>query len=116
VARAYGTRTSTTALLLHNASSVRSGASNGSGTASITLDDLGRADLVLLAGANPASNHPRLIGQLVALRRRGGKVIVVNRCAVGLVRFRVPRTGAHALRSTVSDVYLSPTSAPTSRS
>ena len=48
----------------------------GSGTATVTLDDLEQADLALVIGANPASNHPRLITQLVELRRRGGTVIV----------------------------------------
>src|SRR5207249_3098924 len=63
----------------------------GSGTASIALDDLAHADLALVAGANPASNHPRLVTHLVALRRRGGKVIVINPLReIGLVRFRVP--------------------------
>src|SRR6185369_8256678 len=59
---------------------------------------------------NPASNHPRLISQLVALRRRGGTVIVVNPLReVGLVRFRVPSDWQSLLfGSTVSDLYLQP--------
>ena len=111
VARAYGSANiHNCSFYCHNASSVALGRVYGSGTASITLDDLGRADLVLLAGANPASNHPRLITQLVALRRRGGKVIVVNPLReLGLVRFRVPSDWRSMLfGSTVSDVYLQP--------
>jgi molybdopterin-dependent oxidoreductase alpha subunit len=82
----------------------------GSGTASITLEDLERADLALVAGANPASNHPRLVSLLVALRRRGGRVIVVNPLReLGLVRFRVPSDWrSMLLGSTVSDLYLQP--------
>src|SRR6185369_4480023 len=59
---------------------------------------------------NPASNHPRLITQLVALRRRGGKVIVLNPLReLGLVRFRVPSDWRSMLfGSTVSDLYLQP--------
>src|SRR5437762_2240890 len=111
VARAYGTANiHNCSFYCHNASSVALGRVYGSGTASIALDDLGRADLVLVAGANPASNHPRLITQLVALRRRGGKVIVVNPLReLGLVRFRVPSDWRSMLfGSTVSDVYLQP--------
>ena len=49
------------------------------------------ADLFFLIGGNPASNHPRLMSTLMALRRRGGHVIVVNPVKeIGLVNFRVP--------------------------
>src|SRR5207245_505030 len=77
---------------------------------SVTLEDLAQADLVLIAGANPASNHPRLVGQLVALRRRGGKVVMVNPLReLGLVRFRVPSAWRSLLfGATVSDPYLQP--------
>src|SRR5439155_920531 len=94
----------------HNASSVALGQVYGSGTASVGLDDLAAADLALVAGANPASNHPRLVAQLVALRRRGGRVIVVNPLReLGLVRFRVPSDWRSLLfGSSVSDVYLQP--------
>ncbi len=82
----------------------------GGGTATVTLDDLEQADLVLVVGANPASNHPRLISQLVALRRRGGRVLVVNPLReIGLLRFRVPSDWRSMLfGSDVSDCYLQP--------
>ena len=67
VARAYGTaNVHNCSFYCHQASGVALGQVYGSGTASITLDDLAEADLALVAGANPASNHPRLITQLVA--------------------------------------------------
>jgi molybdopterin-dependent oxidoreductase alpha subunit len=75
----------------HNASSVGLGASLGTGTATVTLEDVGRADLFFLVGGNPASNHPRLMRALMNVRRRGGHVVVVNPVReVGLVNFRVP--------------------------
>jgi molybdopterin-dependent oxidoreductase alpha subunit len=111
VARAYGTRNiHNCSSYCHNASSVALSRVYGSGTASIVLDDLAKADLAIVAGANPASNHPRLMTQLVNLRRRGGKVIVVNPLReLGLVRFRVPSDVRSMLfGSTISDVYLQP--------
>jgi molybdopterin-dependent oxidoreductase alpha subunit len=111
VARAFGTNNiHNCSYYCHSASSVALSMVYGSGTASITLDDLGHADLALVAGANPASNHPRLITQLVGLRRRGGRVIVVNPLAeLGLKRFRLPSQIGSMLRaSTVSDLYLQP--------
>jgi molybdopterin-dependent oxidoreductase alpha subunit len=111
VARAYGTANiHNCSFYCHNASSVALGQVYGSGTASVTLEDLSRADLALVAGANPASNHPRLVSALVQLRRRGGKVIVVNPLReLGLVRFRVPSDWrSMVFGSTVSDLYLQP--------
>ncbi len=111
VARAFGTaHVHNCSYYCHNASSVALASVYGSGTSSVTLDDLADADLALVAGANPASNHPRLVTQLVALRRRGGRVIVVNPLReLGLVRFRVPSDWRSMLfGSTVSDCYLQP--------
>ena len=111
VARAYGTQNiNNCSYYCHHASSVALSRVYGSGTASVVLDDLARSDLVLVAGANPASNHPRLITQLVNLRRRGGKVIVVNPLKeLGLVRFRIPSDARSFLfGSQVSDLYLQP--------
>lgn len=111
VARAYGTSNlHNCSYYCHSASGVGLTEVYGSGTGSVALEDLGQADLVLVAGANPASNHPRLITQLVALRRRGGRVIVVNPLReLGLTRFRIPSDPASLLfGSTVSDLYLQP--------
>ncbi|TMA64972.1 MAG: FdhF/YdeP family oxidoreductase [Deltaproteobacteria bacterium] len=111
VARAWGTpNVHNCSFYCHNASSVALGQVYGSGTASVGLDDVAAADLALVAGANPGSNHPRLVTQLVALRRRRGRVIVVNPLReLGLVRFRVPSDWRSMLfGSTVSDLYLQP--------
>src|SRR2546422_7949494 len=110
-ARAWGTpNVHNCSFYCHNASSVALTQVYGSGTASVGLEDLATADLALVAGANPASNHPRLVGQLVALRRRRGSVIVVNPLReLGLVRFRVPSDWRSMLfGSTVSDLYIQP--------
>jgi molybdopterin-dependent oxidoreductase alpha subunit len=111
VARAYGSSNiHNCSFYCHNASSVALTDIYGSGTASTTLADLTRADLVIVAGANPASNHPRLITQLIGLRRRGGTVIVVNPISeLGLRRFRLPSDARSLVAgSRVSDIYLQP--------
>ena len=111
VARAYGTANiHNCSFYCHSASSVGLSRVYGSGTGSVVLEDLEKADLALIAGANPASNHPRLITQLVRLRRRGGRVIIVNPLReLGLTRFRIPSDWRSMLfGSTVSDLYLKP--------
>lgn len=94
----------------HQASGVALTKVYGSGTASIQLDDLAKADLAVVIGANPASNHPRLLTELMRLRRRGGRVIVINPLKeLGLVRFRVPSDWRSMLLGTdVADLFLQP--------
>ena len=78
-ARAYGTaNVHNCSCYCHNASGVALFQMIGSSTSTLTLDDLDQADLALVAGANPASNHPRLIIKLVEIRKRGGIVIAVS--------------------------------------
>ena len=63
----------------------------GTGTATVDLEDLDHCDLFFLIGANPSSNHPRLLTKLKNIRSRGGKVIVINPVIEkGLVKFNIP--------------------------
>ncbi len=72
----------------------------GTGTATVALDDLEHADLVVVIGANPASNHPRLITQLVGAappRRPGHRHQSVARDRAGALP-RPVRLAQHAVR------------------
>lgn len=92
LARLYGTNhVNNCSYYCHQASGVGLGQAIGSGTATIDLNDVEHADLFFLIGGNPASNHPRLMTQLMKIRRRGGVVISVNPVnETGLKKFRVP--------------------------
>lgn len=92
MARLYGTNNvNNCSYYCHQASGVGLNAALGTGTATVTLDDLETADLVMIIGANPASNHPRLLTSLMHMRRRGGKVVVINPVReLGLKKFRIP--------------------------
>lgn len=75
----------------HQASGVGLASSIGVGTGTVQLEDIDKADLYVLIGGNPASNHPRLLRNLMTIRRRGGKIIVINPAKeLGLTKFRVP--------------------------
>ena len=91
-ARLYGTNNiNNCSYYCHQASGVGIGGMLGSGTATIQLEDLDDVDLIFVIGANPASNHPRFMRQLLNCRRRGGQVIIINPAKEsGLVQFKVP--------------------------
>jgi molybdopterin-dependent oxidoreductase alpha subunit len=94
----------------HQASGVGLASVTGSGTATIELEDLEHADCAFLIGGNPASNHPRLMRTLLAVRRRGGEVIVINPLVeTGLVRFNVPSDIKSLLfGSQIASLYVQP--------
>jgi len=110
-ARLYGTNNvNNCSYYCHQASGVGLSGAVGSGTATITLDDLEHCDLVLLIGGNPASNHPRMMSILADVRRRGGQVIVVNPLREsGLVNFRIPSRPLSLLfGSKIASLYVQP--------
>jgi molybdopterin-dependent oxidoreductase alpha subunit len=111
-ARVYGTNhVNNCSYYCHQASGVGLGESIGQGTATIELEDLEHCDLFFLIGGNPASNHPRLMSSLMRLRRRGGKIIVINPVREpGLVNFKVPSDVRSMLfGSEMASLYLQPT-------
>jgi molybdopterin-dependent oxidoreductase alpha subunit len=82
----------------------------GSGTSMVSLEDLKQSDCVLLLGSNAPANQPRLMNELIKLRDRGGKVIIVNPLVeVGLVKFASPAFAKSLLvGSEIASLYLQP--------
>ncbi len=64
----------------------------GIGKGSVTLDDFNHADLVIVMGQNPGTNHPRMLSALEDTKKNGGKIITVNPLPeVGLLEFKNPQ-------------------------
>ena len=83
----------------------------GTRTSVVSLESLKEADCVVLAGANSASNHPRLMNELIKIRDRGGRIIVINPVMeIGLVKFGSPAFPVKSLLtgSDISSLYLQP--------
>ncbi len=91
-ARIYGTNhVNNCSFYCHQASGVGLASMLGTGAGTVKLDDMEGADCVIVLGGNPASNHPRMMRSLMMVRRRGGRVIVVNPIIeTGMVNFSVP--------------------------
>ncbi|MBA8824013.1 molybdopterin-dependent oxidoreductase alpha subunit [Saccharopolyspora lacisalsi] len=70
----------------------------GIGKGSVSLSDLEHADLVLVVGQNPGTNHPRMLASLEKVKHRGGRIVAVNPLPeTGLMRFKNPQNLRGAL-------------------
>jgi molybdopterin-dependent oxidoreductase alpha subunit len=64
----------------------------GIGKGSVTVDDVARADLIIIAGQNPGTNHPRMLTVLEKAKANGAKILAVNPLPeAGLIRFKDPQ-------------------------
>ncbi|PQM45095.1 putative oxidoreductase [Mycobacterium talmoniae] len=64
----------------------------GVGKGSVTVEDLTHADLIIIAGQNPGTNHPRMLSVLEKAKANGAKIIAVNPLPeAGLIRFKDPQ-------------------------
>ncbi|WP_260638269.1 FdhF/YdeP family oxidoreductase [Streptomyces angustmyceticus] len=65
----------------------------GIGKGSVLLEDLYEADLIIVAGQNPGTNHPRMLTALEKAKAGGAKIISINPLPeAGLERFKNPQT------------------------
>jgi molybdopterin-dependent oxidoreductase alpha subunit len=65
----------------------------GIGKGSVSLHDLVQAELIVVVGQNPGTNHPRMLTALANAKRSGACVVTVNPLPeAGLVRFKDPQT------------------------
>ncbi|POR52099.1 molybdopterin-dependent oxidoreductase alpha subunit [Paraburkholderia eburnea] len=64
----------------------------GIGKGTVTLEDFEIADTIIIFGQNPATNHPRMLGELREASRRGATIVSVNPLRErGLERFTSPQ-------------------------
>ncbi len=64
----------------------------GVGKGSVSLKDLYQADLIIVAGQNPGTNHPRMLSALERAKRAGATIVSVNPLPeAGLERFKNPQ-------------------------
>ncbi|MFE0640310.1 FdhF/YdeP family oxidoreductase [Streptomyces sp. NPDC058877] len=80
----------------------------GVGKGSVSLEDLHRADLIIVAGQNPGTNHPRMLSALEKAKASGARIISVNPLPeAGLERFKNPQTPQGMLRgAALTDLFL----------
>ncbi|MQS35670.1 FdhF/YdeP family oxidoreductase [Streptomyces katsurahamanus] len=80
----------------------------GVGKGSVSLEDLHQADLIIVAGQNPGTNHPRMLSALEKAKASGAKIISVNPLPeAGMERFKNPQTPLGMIRGVaLNDLFL----------
>jgi molybdopterin-dependent oxidoreductase alpha subunit len=87
--------------MCHESSGAALSHSIGIGKGSVLLEDLYAADLILVVGQNPGTNHPRMLTALEKAKKAGAHIVNVNPLdEAGLRRFHNPQTPQGMVKGT----------------
>ncbi|WP_236793675.1 FdhF/YdeP family oxidoreductase [Amycolatopsis sp. GM8] len=79
--------------MCHESSGTALTEATGIGRGSVSLADVHHADLIVVVGQNPGTNHPRMLSALEEAKAGGAKIIAVNPLPeAGLMRFKNPQS------------------------
>ncbi|HSP78851.1 MAG TPA: FdhF/YdeP family oxidoreductase, partial [Myxococcaceae bacterium] len=81
----------------------------GIGKGTVTLEDFEKAELILVIGQNPGTNHPRMLTALEAAKRQGCRIVSINPLPEpGLQRFKHPQAvrGLLGTGTPLADLFL----------
>ena len=95
--------------MCHESSGVALTETLGTGKGSVTLDDFKKAEVILILGQNPGTNHPRMLTALQKAKKNGTATISINPLLeTGLISFRNPQTvsGALGIKAALTDLFL----------
>ena len=95
--------------MCHESSGVALTETVGIGKGSVTLEDLHKAEVILVIGQNPGTNHPRMLSALKQCKENGGSIVSINPLPeTGLVNFVDPQDPLEVLMggTELSDYFL----------
>ncbi|WP_199041366.1 FdhF/YdeP family oxidoreductase [Glycomyces salinus] len=95
--------------MCHESSGAALGETIGIGKGSVRLEDVWAADLIIVAGQNPGTNHPRMLTALEKAKRSGARIVTVNPLPeAGMRRFKNPQTarGLAGRGTDLTDLFL----------
>ncbi len=95
--------------MCHESSGVALSESLGIGKGSVTLDDFYKAEVIIILGQNPGTNHPRMLSALQKAKENGCIIISVNPLPeTGLIAFNDPQSikGALGIKARLTDHFL----------
>lgn len=78
--------------MCHESSGVALSSTVGIGKGSVTLEDFNHAEVIVVMGQNPGTNHPRMLSALRKARKKGAQIVTVNPLPeAGMMNFRDPQ-------------------------
>ncbi len=95
--------------MCHESSGSALGKTLGLGKGSVTLDDFNKAEVIMILGQNPGTNHPRMLTALEEAKKAGAKIISVNPLIeTGLLAFQHPQHLSDMISggTSLTDIYL----------
>ncbi len=95
--------------MCHESSGAALTATLGLGKGSVTLADFDKAEVIIVMGQNPGTNHPRMLSALEKAKRNGAKIVSINPLIeAGLLAFKNPQDPRDLLTGATSltDIYL----------
>jgi molybdopterin-dependent oxidoreductase alpha subunit len=95
--------------MCHESSGVALNESLGIGKGSVKLEDFYEAEVIIILGQNPGTNHPRMLTALQKAKQNGAKIISINPIPeTGLMGFRNPQQlkGLAGIGTPLTDIYL----------
>ena len=95
--------------MCHESSGVALSESIGIGKGTVTLEDFNSADLIIVVGQNPGTNHPRMLTALRDAKKKGASIISVNPLVeTGMKKFKHPQNPVEMLGfgSSIADKHL----------
>ncbi|MGZ5135773.1 MAG: FdhF/YdeP family oxidoreductase, partial [Flavitalea sp.] len=95
--------------MCHESSGIALGESLGIGKGSVTLADLYQAEVIIISGQNPGTNHPRMLAALQKAKANGAMIISINPLPeAGLMGFTNPQTlkGVLGIDTALTDIFL----------
>ena len=80
--------------MCHESSGTALSETIGIGKGTVDLDDITEhAELIVIVGQNPGTNHPRMLTALEQAKRRGARIVSANPLPeAGLIRFKNPQS------------------------
>ena len=101
LARAFGTNNlPDCSYMCHESSGFALSDSIGIGKGTVKLEDFNSADLILVVGQNPGTNHPRMLTALRDAKKNGASVISINPLIeTGMKKFKHPQNPLEMLGS-----------------
>jgi molybdopterin-dependent oxidoreductase alpha subunit len=95
--------------MCHESSGVALTESLGIGKGSVTLTDFYKAEVIIILGQNPGTNHPRMLSALQKAKENGCTIISINPLKeTGLIGFSNPQKvkGILGIKSKLTDIFL----------